>query len=81
MRLDIILQFSNIFWALPLFCFENMNMGVAAQMLKAILIACSSCPYHRLGKPVPTIIDDFLEKFQRGEGGSFPIQKISLQNF
>ena len=34
-----------------------------------------------LGKPVPTIIDEFLEKFQRGEGGSFPIQKISLQNF
>ena len=35
-----------------------------------------------LGKPVPTIIDDFLEKFQRGgEGGSFPIEKILLQNF
>ena len=36
-------------------------------------------PY--LGTPVCTIIDEFLEKFQRGEGGSFPIQKISLQNF
>ena len=34
-----------------------------------------------LGKPVPTIIDEFLEKFQRGGGGSFPIQKILLQNF
>ena len=45
---------------------------------KEELELCDSC---NLGKPVPTIIDEFLEKFQRGEGGSFPIQKISLQNF
>ena len=34
-----------------------------------------------LGTPVCTNIDEFLEKFQRGGRGSFPIQKISLQNF
>ena len=34
-----------------------------------------------LGTPGPTKTDEFSENFQRGEGVSFPIQKISLQFF
>ena len=34
-----------------------------------------------LGKPVPTIIDEFLEKFQRGEGGHFRSKKFCCKIF
>ena len=36
------------------------------------------CKY--LGKPPPPKTDEFSEKFRRGGGGSFPIQKFMLQN-
>ena len=50
------------------------------KMARGVIRTQSHIP-HFLGTPVRSIIDDFLEKFQRGEGGSFPIQKISLQFF
>ena len=43
-----------------------------------LLLACCGSEVGK-GKPQLTKTDEFLENFQRGGRGSFPIQKISLQ--
>ena len=37
--------------------------------------------FNKLGKDGISKSDEFLEKFQKGGGGSFPIQKFMLQIF
>ena len=43
------------------------------------LIVIVGFPFLPLGMDGPTKTDEFLEKFQKGGGGSFPIQKFMLQ--
>ena len=65
------------FWILKLVHYPSRSESNACHLVADYFFS-SEILIH-LGMDDPTKTDEFLEKFQTGGGGSFPIQKFMLQ--